>query len=149
MKTKCKECKKEASNYFVFGNGFFCTKCFSKHKQGEAVQLLEFAKIIEKSIGTYKKDKANPSSALVVNSEEIKKKYECLKSKRDQLQGDLTTNKNKTLQRLEFLNQTCLDENTNFALEELYEPSLKGRQWLIQCPPTCRLPISWRGTSRG
>ncbi len=47
-KIKC-GCKQE-SNYFVFGQGFFCTLCFSKLKGVEFAQLLELAAIFEKSI---------------------------------------------------------------------------------------------------
>lgn len=60
---KCKECNKEYANYFVFNNGFFCTLCFSKLKQVEAVQLLEFAQIIDKSITNYKKHNASATAA--------------------------------------------------------------------------------------
>lgn len=126
-KAKCRECKKEHANYFVFNNGFFCTNCFGKLKQVEFLQLLDFAKILYESAISYKKQKGSPNAAFTVIGEEIKKKYEVLKTKRDNLQTDLATQKNKTLQKLDFLNEACEQANINEPLEELYEPSLRGK----------------------
>lgn len=101
------------------------------------MQLLDFAKIIDKSTSDYKKLKTSPTAAFTIIGEEIKKKYEGLKAKRDQLQGDLTTQKNKTLHKLDFLNEACISENMNAPLEELYEPSLKGNGIVTQYHQIC------------
>lgn len=121
-KIKC-GCKQD-SNYFVFGQGFFCTQCFAKLKGVEFVQLLELANVFEKSAYAYRDNKKSATSDFNQLADRITKKHEALRKRRDQLKTDMATQKNYTINRVDNMIEHCLNENLNHALEDLYEPSL-------------------------
>jgi hypothetical protein len=121
-KIKC-GCKQE-SNYFVFGQGFFCTLCFSKLKGVEFAQLLDLATIFEKSANAYRDNKKSATSDFNQLTDRIGKRFDGLRKRRDQLKTDMATQKNYTTNRVDNMVEHCRNENLNHALEDLYEPSL-------------------------
>lgn len=105
-KIKC-GCKQD-SNYFVFGQGFFCTMCFSKLKGVEFVQLLELATIFEKSAYAYRDNKKSATSDLNQLTDRIGKKFDGLRKRRDQLKTDMSSQKNYTNNRVDNMVEACL-----------------------------------------
>ncbi len=84
--------------------------CFSKLKLNgaEYAQLLDLARIFEQSATGYNENKKSATSNFKQLSENITKKYEALKKRRDQLKTDMNTQKNFTLSRVDALVEECL-----------------------------------------